>query len=117
MTETQNAEAKFQDELLVDDLRGAEAALSRALSAPPQQLTRQADLAERQVVRARDNLIHRLRQDGSSPQSPRWHELLDQLNVALSLIIAVEYPLAAVQRQSAEQARDLLKRLIDQGLD
>ncbi len=99
-----------------EDLSSAAAALDRALNAPPRQLTQEADSAERRVVRARDNLIHRLRVDGNSPDSAHWHEILDQLNTALSLIIAVEYPLGAMQRPSAEQARDILKGLMDRGL-
>ncbi len=116
MTEAQNAESKFENELLREDCRAAAAALDRALNSSPQELTQQADFAERKVVRARDNLIHRLRVDGNSSNSVRWHEILDQLNVVLSLIIAVEYPLGAIQRQPAEQARDILKSLVDKGL-
>ncbi len=113
MSETKSPEAKFEDELLINDCLAAAEALDRALHLPPQQLTQQADMAERMVVRARDNLIHRLRVDGNSANGARWRKMLDQLNAALSLIIAIEYPLAAVQRQPAEQARDILKNLVD----
>jgi hypothetical protein len=116
LSEAQSSEAKFDDQLLISDCRAAAAALERARNAPSRELAQHADTAERLVVRARDNLIHRLRQDGSSPISSRWHDILDQLNVALSLIIAVEYPLGAIQRQPAEQARDILNRLADRVL-
>ncbi len=114
--ETKNPELKFENELLLDDLEAAAAALDRASTLPPLQLTQQADLAERMVVRARDNLIHRLRENGNAQAAPQWHDVLDQLNVVLSLIMAVEYPLGAMQREPAEQARDILKRLVKQAV-
>ncbi len=114
--ETKNPELRFEDEMLLDDLKAAAGALEHASNLPPLQLTQQADVAERMVVHARDNLIHRLREDGDAAAAAQWHRTLDQLNVVLSLIMAVEYPLGAMQRQPAEQAHDLLKRLVEQGV-
>lgn len=84
-----------------------EAALRRlddALGKPPGELKAEVDLAEQAVAALRDNLIHHWRE---SP-SPSVRASLDQVNVALSLIVGLEYPVGGLQRQLLEQARAVL---------
>ena len=87
------------------------AALERALPLTSGGLTKQVDVAERAVVRLRDILIERVRQDNSSVQQRRWRTALTRVNAALSLIVGVEYPAAAIQKSLLEQALDTLKAL------
>ena len=86
------------------------AALERALRLRPEEVGKQVDVAERVVVRLRDNLIARMRQDDdSSGQRERWRTALDHVNAALSLIVGVEYPSGGIQTGLLEQACDTLK--------
>jgi hypothetical protein len=94
----------------------AVAELERALRLPPRELGEEVDEAERTVVRLRDCLIDRLRQDSATAEAPRWRAALDRVNAALSLIVGVEYPAAGLQRKSLEQARDTLKAVLAEGL-
>ncbi len=100
------------DELVRGDCRAAIAALERAIQAPPLRVSQEADLAEREVVRARDAVIAHLRQNQNG-ESDHLHAILDQLNAVLSLVVAIEYPMSGVQRHLMEQARDALLKLAD----
>ncbi len=102
-----------QEVTCVEQCRTAIEALARAQQSPPLLVLREADLALRATVRLRDALIERLRRDDASPH---WRVALDHVNVALSLIVALEYPTGGIQREAARQARDVLKRVLDQGL-
>ena len=79
--------------------------LQDALDKPPTELKAEVDAAERAVVALRDALIDRLRQ--SPTESVR--AALDQVNVCLSLVVGLEYPLGGLQRQMLEQARTALE--------
>ncbi len=100
------------DELVRGDCRAAIAALERGIQAPPLRASQEADLAEREVVRARDAVIARLRKNQNG-ETHHLHATLDQLNAVLSLVVAIEYPMSGVQRPLMEQARDALLMLID----
>jgi predicted RNA-binding protein with PIN domain len=99
-----------------DVCRQAVTELEEALRLPPKELGEEVDQAERTVVRLRDRLIGRLRQDAAAAEAPRWRAALDRVNAALSLIVGVEYPAAGLQRSSLEQARDTLKAVLAEGL-
>lgn len=65
---------------------------------------------ERELVRLRDELIIQCRRQGDPVGvSEREQTRLGQINVALSLVVAVEYPVTSIQRTALEQARDVLK--------
>ncbi|MCC6179083.1 MAG: hypothetical protein IT305_27550 [Chloroflexi bacterium] len=100
-------------------------ALDRALDRPSTEVDSQADVAERAVARLRDTLIETLRaqQTGSQPagssapgDAAKTRSALDQVNVALSLIVGVVYPSGGPQRQLLEQARDSLRSTLSAGL-
>ena len=86
--------------------------LDEALQKPPVQLKAEVDVAERAVATLRDELIAQLR---ASPQ-PRVREGLDSVNVALSLLVGLEYPMGGLQPKMLESARTTLQSALDAGL-
>lgn len=98
-----------------DQCRTAIEGLERAETAPPLLLLREADLALRAAVNLRDTLIAQWRQDDGG-SVPRVRTALDRVNVALSLMVGLEYPTGGIERQAAKQARALLVSLLDEGL-
>jgi hypothetical protein len=84
--------------------REAQEALDRALNDGTSQAAGTIDEAERALVRARDAVNERLRQDAGAPLQPT----LNCLNAILSLIAAVEYPTDGVPYDRMRQARDAL---------
>jgi hypothetical protein len=71
---------------------------------------KEIDEVERELVRLRDELIIQCRRQGDPVGvSERGQTRLGQINVALSLVVAVEYPVTSIQRTALEQARDVLK--------
>jgi hypothetical protein len=86
--------------------------LDQALYHPPMQLGKEVDDVEQMVTRLRDTLIHHLRRNSTSSAAPRWRAALARINMALSLIVGVEYPAAGIQRSSIEQARDTLAQML-----
>src|SRR5690349_14647862 len=78
--------------------------LEDALQKPPAELKAEVDVAEAAVADLRDELISRLRAGDSSVRSP-----LDDVNVALSLLVGVEYPAGGIQRQLVQQAQTALQ--------
>ncbi len=91
--------------------REASAALERAHDAPPLRFGQEVDLAARAVVRLRDEMIRRLRQDPQAPEAAGWRAALNDLNCALSLIVGVAYPTSGIRREPAEQALAILQAL------
>jgi hypothetical protein len=75
-----------------------------ALDKPPAELRAEVDEAERAVAALRDELIERWR---VQPTHDVRHSL-DRVNVALSLLIGLEYPVGGVQRDMLDQARGAL---------
>jgi hypothetical protein len=78
-------------------------------------LRAEVDEVERAVVAVRDHLIQRLRQTPRTPD-PALRRALDQVNVALSLVVGIEYPVGSVQRDLIEQARATLTALLAEGV-
>ena len=79
--------------------------LSDALDKPPAELKAEVDVAERAVVAIRDALIERLR----TAPTDRARSNLERVNVALSLIVGLEYPMGGLDRSMLEQARSILQ--------
>lgn len=86
-------------------------AINRAADAPPTGLKRPIDEAERAAVRFRDELIDRLRGDHSKTQERQWRTVLDRVNSAISVLNALEYPAAGVQRELLQQVRKVFRGL------
>ena len=92
-----------------EQCKEAVTSLDRLLEASPYPRFQELDVAERAIVRLRDGLIERLRQEGASAEAPRLRALLDRANIAVSLVVGIEYPAAGIRRQLLEMARDALK--------
>ncbi len=92
-----------------EQCKGVVASLDRLLEASPYPRFQELGIAEQAIVRLRDDLIERLRQDGASDETPRLRGLLNRANIAISLVVGVEYPAAGVKRPMLEMARDALK--------
>ena len=83
--------------------------LDRSTRHHPRDIEKEIDEVERELVRLRDELIQCRRQGDPVGVSERGQTRLGQINVALSLVVAVEYPVTSIQRTALEQARDVLK--------
>jgi hypothetical protein len=92
-----------------EQCKEAVASLDRLLEASPYPRFQELDVAERAIVRLRDGLIERLRQEDASDEAPRLRALLERANIAISAVVGIEYPAAGVRRQLLEMARDALK--------
>jgi hypothetical protein len=86
--------------------------LEKAVALPPPALKREAVAAEREVVRLRDGLIARLRADADQPRANALRLALDRVNGALSLVLAVEYPVGPIAPAKLTQARDALAAVL-----
>ncbi|MBV9328260.1 MAG: hypothetical protein JO352_31480 [Chloroflexi bacterium] len=78
--------------------------LDDAIQKPPAELKAEVDVAEQRIARLRDVLIDDLRA-GSTPDT---RAALDQVNVALTLVVGLEYPMGGLQRKMLEDARAVL---------
>ena len=83
--------------------------LDRAVDEPAAKLSEDVDDAERALVRVRDRLIDDWRSGRPRPSA------LDHINVALSLVIGVEYPLGGLHRNTLRQARDVVTTVLAEG--
>ena len=84
------------------------AALDAALMAPPADLKTATHEAILRVVRLRDLLIRRLRAATASEEQVADRATLDQVNVAISLMLGVEYPIDKMDSQPLAQAKGIL---------
>ena len=89
--------------------------LEELLKLEPYKRYQEVDEAERAIVQLRDDLIGKLRSmQGDSPQKEQTQALLERVNVALSLVVALEYPATGIQQGPLQDAYDYLK---ETGLD
>ena len=102
---------KQDNGLLSGQYGEAVTALDRLLEIEPHMRYQGVDGIERALVRLRDNLIDQLRQNKSPAETRRLRAKLDQANVAISLIMGVEYPAAGIQQQLLDQAYEVLKKM------
>ena len=90
--------------------------MDAASEKPPAELSTMVDAVERDIVALRDVLIERVRHGTRAARdAPDAASLLEQLNIALSLVIGLEYPAAAVERELLGQARGLLQDVLNRG--
>ena len=92
-----------------EQCKAAVASLDRLLEIAPYPRFQELDGAERAIVRLRDGLIERLRQEDASAEVPRLRALLERANIAISAVVGIEYPAAGIRRQLLEMARDALQ--------
>ena len=94
----------FDHEQLLD---GIKAKLSQVKnSQSPEELekgTREVQIA---LVAARDQLIENLHRDIRPPETGKT---LEQVNTALSLVIAVEFPVSSLERKKLAEALEFLR--------
>ena len=95
---------------ITERCRQIAAKLDRSAQHQPRDIEQEIDEVERELVRLREELIIQCRGQGDPVGvSARGQTRLGQINVALSLVVAVEYPVTSIQRTALEQARDVLK--------
>ncbi len=75
---------------------------------PPLKLEEGMRDVELALVDLREHLIDAVHAPGDDPEL-RAH--LDQVNTAITLVIALEYPVSDLQRGKIKEARDVLKTL------
>ncbi len=73
----------------------------------PEELIAKLREAELKLVDLRDSLIDVPR----DRRPPRLLHELEQINIALSLTLAVEYPVSSLERRKIKDAADVLKSL------
>ncbi len=101
-----------QEEAILTQLcQEAVQALDDLLATPPRERHQIVDHSEHAIVRLRDCLIERCRQETTGGQASALRSALDQVNIAVSLITGVEYPGTGMQEKPMLQARNILKAL------
>ncbi len=101
--------APEEKDILLQLCQEAMDAIQAVLEAPPRDRHQIVDDSERALVRLRDRLIRRYRQEEDAQVKSGLRSALDQVNIAVSLITGVEYPGAGIQEKTIEQAQDVLK--------
>ncbi len=81
--------------------------LERAATLPPREIIEEIDQMERELVGVRDDLILHCRQENVAAGTLRAQ--LEQVNVALSLVVAVEYPVTSIQKSALKQSHEVLR--------
>ena len=84
--------------------------LQEGLDQPPAELQLNVDKVENLVAKVRDCFIERLRED-EHQETSRWSDPLNEINVAVSLIAAVEYPATGVNRVHTQEALKIIEKI------
>jgi hypothetical protein len=82
--------------------------LDRLSTLQPREIQAEIEDISRTLAGLRDRMIDRLRR-GADPAGDR--HTLDRINVALSLVIGVGYPVTGVQRKHLENARSVMAEI------
>ncbi|MFZ0613845.1 MAG: hypothetical protein WAM73_16520 [Desulfobacterales bacterium] len=88
-------------------LRESVSAMDAAVATDSAKIKTEAEAAEERIVTLRDHLIEHLRQDVAG-KAATLRPLLDQVNMALSLIVSIEYPAGGIHREALTEAREVL---------
>jgi hypothetical protein len=83
--------------------------LERSATLHPREIQKKIEQIERALVTMRDELILHCRQEAAT--AAPMQAQLEQVNVALSLVVAVEYPVTSIQRSALKQSHELLKKI------
>jgi hypothetical protein len=97
------------DGSFAEQCQEALASLDRLMEITPNLRFEQIDMAEREIVHLRDDLIDRLRQDPTAEEAARLRHALEHVNAAISLVAGVEYPGTGVQQRLLEGAQEALR--------
>jgi hypothetical protein len=89
--------------------------LGRATYLQPRELEEEVDQIQRDLVRLRDSFIGTLRCAQVASLAEQLRLGLQEVNVALTLVVGAEYPVTAIKRSALEQARDTLKKITHEG--
>jgi hypothetical protein len=90
--------------------------LEELLNLEPHKRYQEVDVAERAIAQLRDVLIGKLRSMQESPEKNQTRTVLERVNVALSLVVALEYPATGIQQGPLQHAYDYLKETSLEGL-
>jgi len=90
--------------------------LEELLKLEPYKRYQEVDVAERAIAQLRDVLIGKLRGMQDSPEKNQTRAVLTRVNVALSLVVALEYPATGIQQGPLQSAYDYLKETSLEGL-
>jgi hypothetical protein len=85
--------------------------LNQSIDEPTKALEAEVDRADRVLVRLRDCLIDRLRQEEEHHEVNRLRKTLLKINTALSLVVAVEYPAGGIHRKMLGEAKEVLTNI------
>lgn len=91
-------------------LEKAKASLSSAKKYPPEKLGSEVDSAQVTMVHLRDYLIDRLR-EATETDREDIRQVLNKTNIALSLIVGVEYPATGIKRNLIDEAEKVLGQI------
>src|ERR1051325_1900654 len=80
--------------------------LERAATLQPREILAEIDQIWRGLVVVRGDLMSHCRRGNGAADAMRAQ--LEQVNVALSLVVAVEYPVTSIQRSALKQSREVL---------
>ena len=108
-------EAPREEGTVVEELTTIIGMLDGAAARTPEQLPEAADTIERKLTRLRDRLIETQRRQ-STGQSFGQSNLLEQINIAISLIVSVGFPGGGIHRDALRQTRRLLQKVISAGM-
>ncbi|HEY1374786.1 MAG TPA: hypothetical protein VGH50_20100 [Candidatus Binatia bacterium] len=93
-----------------DQRQAIVAALDEAMKADAAEMKRRTDRIQRDLAALRDALIENLRR-AYAGGAPGDHAALKAVNVALSLLMSVEFPVTSIQASSLEKARKELAQV------
>ena len=99
-----------QDSFVLPRVRAVLELIDDAMQRPSSQLKGEVEIAESRLVELRDHLIKTLRQAENRPAAQS--HALETMNIALSLVVSIEYPAAGIHREALAEARDLLTRFL-----
>ncbi len=88
----------------------AKRALADSKEYEPDKLELQVNTAEVAIARLRDCLIEQLRNE-PGPESQDIKIFLNRTNIALSLVVGVEYPLTGIKRSMIDEAEKVLAQI------
>lgn len=85
--------------------------VNAALDTDSTLIKKEIEAVEECVVRLRDHLIAHLRRQGAQ-QAAALRPLLEQVNMALSLVVSIEYPAGGIHREALTETGAVLSGLL-----
>lgn len=110
IADTQNRRDRAVDPATAELVQEAVHEMNAAVQTDSTRIKKEIEAVEKTVVRLRDHLIGHLRRAGVE-EAAELRPLLEQVNVAVSLVVSIEYPAGGIHREALEEARDVLAGL------